>query len=249
MRQWPCSTHATPRNWPANPPLLAGRAIDAGKPIAAILLPGVLGQGVGAAKPLKRGPASSARTRRDSARQFRDTGFRGDSGWTDASVAVFPSRSRRRTLPFVYAGLLIALAAFGLGRAREIVPGIIARIEQVQDYYRLVSSTQAAFAKAMQANLSVPGAIPSLPHRLTLYPILAQRLSEEGDVRLRVLVLSSGEVGDVQVVRSSGYAQLDAAALIGVGYWYYIPAMKDHEPVNCWIEVLVRFRMQNQPAA
>jgi protein TonB len=119
----------------------------------------------------------------------------------------------------------------------------------VQDYYRLVSSTRTAFARAIQQNSPVPGVIPALPHTLTLYPILAQRLNEEGDVRLRVLVLSSGEVGDVRVVRSSGFAQLDAAALIGVGYWYYTPAMKDHQPVDCWIEVLVRFRMQNQPAA
>jgi TonB family protein len=201
---------------------------------------------VGAKARLKRGPSSSARIRRESARQLRDN--RRESVWTEALTSEALPR-RRRTAPALYAALLVALAAFGLGRAREIVPAIFARIEQVQDYYQLVSATRVAFAQAVQANSPIPSAIPTLPHTLTLYPILAQRLSEEGDVRLRVLVLSSGEVGDVRVVQSSGYAQLDAAALIGVGYWYYIPAMKDHQPVDCWVDVLIRFRMQNAPAA
>jgi TonB family protein len=167
-----------------------------------------------------------------------------------ASVARAPSESavdggrpkiRHPRLATFYALFLVALAAFGGGRLWDVVR---ARLDYVDAYFTAIQETRAAFAQALRDNQKTPRANPALPHVISVYPPLAERLGEQGDVTLRVLVLATGQVGDVRIVRSSGFSQLDAAALVGVGSWYYIPAVKDHHPIGTWMVVLVRFRIR-----
>jgi len=84
---------------------------------------------------------------------------------------------------------------------------------------------------------------PAFPHTVNVYPHVALRNRQQGTVVLRLLVLPNGEVGDVNVVKSSGYPQLDAAALVETGNWRYLPAVRDGEPVSAEIDVAIRFKM------
>ena len=151
-----------------------------------------------------------------------------------------PAGRRRGVAAALYAGTLIALASFGFGRAWEPLVGAFDGFLQSVAVFH---AAQGALAEALKADAQFPHALPALPHSITVYPILALRHNEQGDVLLEVLVEPNGEVGDVRIVRSSGYAQLDAAALIGVGYWYYVPAVRDHQAVESWIRVRIRFRI------
>jgi len=81
--------------------------------------------------------------------------------------------------------------------------------------------------------------IPPDGHHFVLYPQMARRTAEQGDVTLRLLVRAEGYISDAQIVRSSGFAQLDAAALISVGYWDYLPKIVSGKPVDSWRTVTV----------
>ena len=152
----------------------------------------------------------------------------------------------RAGLAIVYGCVLLALAAFGAGRLWEFFPRITAGYAALQHKFDVSRRTGAAFAEALRTNARVPTPNPAVPHQAT-YPVLARRLHQQGAVLLRVLVLPSGQVGDVRVLQSSGSSQLDAAALTGVGDWYYVPAVRGHHAVSAWIKVSIRFREEPDP--
>ena len=76
-------------------------------------------------------------------------------------------------------------------------------------------------------------------HALTRadYPIASIAQCESGDPRLRYVVLEDGTVGDVQVVRSSGFPRLDDASILVVKRWRFKPALYRAKPVAAWITV------------
>lgn len=59
-----------------------------------------------------------------------------------------------------------------------------------------------------------------------VYPPLALRLGEQGEVLLRVALDEQGAVQSVELQASSGYARLDAAALAAVRRWRFEPAQR-----------------------
>jgi protein TonB len=65
---------------------------------------------------------------------------------------------------------------------------------------------------------------PAFPNYQPAYPDAAQVNGEQGDVVLRLKVTDSGHVRAVAVVRSSGFTDLDNAAVAGVMGWRYAPA-------------------------
>lgn len=146
-------------------------------------------------------------------------------------------------LVVVYGIVLVLLAGFGAGRLREALPGVFARIFEARQNAAMSQVSEAAFVDAVRTNALAPRPNPAIPHRIDAYPVLALRRHEEGDVVLKVLVLPNGLVGDAAVVRSSGFTQLDAAALTGVGGWSYVPAVRQHRPVPAWTMVRVHFTL------
>lgn len=67
------------------------------------------------------------------------------------------------------------------------------------------------------------------------YPPTSRRLGEEGRVVVNVYVLADGRIGDVQLLTSSGYERLDAAALEHVRRnWRFEPARRDGAAVATW---------------
>jgi len=77
-----------------------------------------------------------------------------------------------------------------------------------------------------------------------VYPKVARRRGHQGTVLLEVLVDQNGSVRDLKVLRSSGYATLDDAALASVKNWSFEPGMKGSSPIEMWVRLPVRFQLE-----
>lgn len=75
------------------------------------------------------------------------------------------------------------------------------------------------------------------------YPRLSRRLGEQGLVRLRLLVLKSGEVAKVEVLQSSGFHRLDLAAAETVRQWHFEPATQGKQAIDNWQNQTIVFEL------
>jgi periplasmic protein TonB len=82
-----------------------------------------------------------------------------------------------------------------------------------------------------------------------VYPATSRRLGEEGTVRLRVLVDQSGKPRDVNVMGSSGFSRLDAAAIEAVKRWKFVAATDGTKSITAWTQVAITFRLENAQKA
>jgi len=76
------------------------------------------------------------------------------------------------------------------------------------------------------------------------YPREARKKGYEGEVVLRVEVLSNGRVGQVEVKKSSGHELLDRSALTTVKQWRFIPAKKRENAISLWVNIPIKFQLQ-----
>ncbi|MGF1547488.1 MAG: energy transducer TonB [Thiotrichales bacterium] len=77
------------------------------------------------------------------------------------------------------------------------------------------------------------------------YPERARRLGLEGDLILQAEVHPDGTPGEIRIHRASGNALLDRAARDAVRTWRFEPARRGTEPVASWVEIPVRFRLND----
>ncbi|HEY2034098.1 MAG TPA: energy transducer TonB [Rhizomicrobium sp.] len=92
------------------------------------------------------------------------------------------------------------------------------------------------------SNATRPISDPAFPHR-PRYPILAVRHNEEGAVLLSFDIEDDGWPSQVQIERSSGSQQLDAMALVSVGYWHYFPATDGGKRIRTRVETRLEFKL------
>jgi periplasmic protein TonB len=111
---------------------------------------------------------------------------------------------------------------------------------------------EPAGAPAAQAASGEPGVEaderdgPELIERDAVrYPRSAAEEGVTGTVHLKIVVGPRGQVEAVLVVRSSGDARLDSAAVQSAMRWRYRPARRDDEPVPSVAYVSVRFALSN----
>jgi TonB family protein len=76
------------------------------------------------------------------------------------------------------------------------------------------------------------------------YPRVAVRRGYEGTVLLRVRVLRSGRVDQVEIEESSGYRILDKSALEAVKTWRFTPARRGDKKVVSWALVPITFKLK-----
>jgi len=76
------------------------------------------------------------------------------------------------------------------------------------------------------------------------YPRIARIRGYQGEVMLDVLVNKNGTVGDLKVIKSSGYPLLDRAAKSSVINWLFEPGMVGKEKVKMWVRVPIRFELK-----
>ncbi|HUO92995.1 MAG TPA: energy transducer TonB [Rhizomicrobium sp.] len=146
--------------------------------------------------------------------------------------------SRDGHIAFVaaYIAVLVTISGFGVARF----------VSTTLPKLRLpFSAQQATTAHRPVAYRARPIRDPAFPSTLNIYPRVALLNRQQGTVLMRLLVLPSGEVGDVNLVKSSGYPQLDAAAMVEAGNWRYLPAVRNWAPVSAEIDVAVRFKLED----
>lgn len=111
-------------------------------------------------------------------------------------------------------------------------------------------STSGAEGAAGTSNVSAPAGGVLIRAKVLrgpkpAYPERARRRGEEGTVRLKVQVLPSGSVGEIEVVSTSGYPDLDKAAVECVkGQWKFTPATLDGKPKEDQVTVRFVFRRE-----
>lgn len=76
------------------------------------------------------------------------------------------------------------------------------------------------------------------------YPREARRKGFQGEVILRVEVLSNGLVGQVEVKKSSGHEILDRSAFSAVKEWKFLPAKKGKNAISFWVNIPIKFQLQ-----
>jgi protein TonB len=86
-------------------------------------------------------------------------------------------------------------------------------------------------------------AVPWASNRGPEYPIAARAAGVAGDVLLHLHVDAAGFVRSVEVVVSSGFAELDAAAERAALLWRFEPAQRDGGPVATVVRQRVRFQL------
>jgi protein TonB len=76
------------------------------------------------------------------------------------------------------------------------------------------------------------------------YPAISKKLHEEGRVELHVYVLADGNVGKVEIRRSSGYGRLDESAKTTVNRWRFSPGRRGDKAVDSWVIVPILFNLK-----
>lgn len=75
------------------------------------------------------------------------------------------------------------------------------------------------------------------------YPDDAQLTGEQGDVLLAIQVASNGRPERIRVQQSSGYRDLDDAAVGTAANWHYMPAMSGGDTELGWAKVRIRYQL------
>ena len=75
------------------------------------------------------------------------------------------------------------------------------------------------------------------------YPIEARRQSQQGEVKLRVLVSAFGKAQWVRVVESSGHELLDNEAVKAVKQWEFEPKVIERARIELTIDVPISFKI------
>jgi TonB family protein len=101
----------------------------------------------------------------------------------------------------------------------------------------IAASTVFAQAQNMAAKVDTSKPTP------VIYPVAAQRAGEEGTVVVDVFVPQSGKPQRFHVAKSSGYPDLDDAAVATALNWKYVPAFRDGDSVSEWAAVQVVYKL------
>jgi protein TonB len=115
----------------------------------------------------------------------------------------------------------------------------------------------AQSAPAAEAQPAIEAPAPSVPRTIPptavqylvppapVYPERSRRLGESGHVVVRVEIDADGRARQVQVLRSSGIARLDEAALAAVRAARFKPYTENGVPLSVWTAVPVVFELEN----
>ncbi|XAH24037.1 energy transducer TonB [Xylophilus sp. GW821-FHT01B05] len=76
------------------------------------------------------------------------------------------------------------------------------------------------------------------------YPAESRRRGEQGRVLMRVQVGPGGQAAQVELLQSSGFPLLDAAAIDCVRQWRFLPTAAAPAPAGSWREVPLTFTLQ-----
>jgi periplasmic protein TonB len=75
------------------------------------------------------------------------------------------------------------------------------------------------------------------------YPDRMREAGVEGTALLRLRVAADGTTREIRLLRSAGHRLLDEAAEAAARRWEIAPALRNGLPIEAWVEVPVRFRL------
>ncbi|MEI9991744.1 MAG: energy transducer TonB [Rhizomicrobium sp.] len=85
----------------------------------------------------------------------------------------------------------------------------------------------------------------SSTHSTPPYPALARMAAHQGTVTLQLVVSAQGDVASATVLQSSGFPELDQAAVTWVmAHWKYKPAIQNGAPVPSQAQAAVKFDLR-----
>jgi protein TonB len=82
-----------------------------------------------------------------------------------------------------------------------------------------------------------------------VYPWVARMRGYEGVVLLSAEIHADGQVGDLKVKKTSGFAVLDRSALEAVKTWKFEPGKRIGTPISMWVDVPVKFILKDSNSA
>jgi TonB family protein len=83
---------------------------------------------------------------------------------------------------------------------------------------------------------------------MTQYPAMLRNAGIGGTVEVWFFISEEGRVLDRKVFRSSGYVQLDEAALRVADVFRFTPALNREKIVQVWIRFPIEFQVQSYAA-
>lgn len=110
----------------------------------------------------------------------------------------------------------------------------------------LAAFSLASGSAALAAN--TPPHVDLMQPHLQEYPDQAQASGEQGTVLISLYVRQDGKIAKYLVAHSSGFTDLDNAAIESVLNWHFIPAVQNGGQVSDWTTVKIVYQLP-EPAA
>ncbi len=121
----------------------------------------------------------------------------------------------------------------------QVAPDAMQQTLQVQPEQQQQQQLPAQAADAAASGLTNTHTTPP-------YPPTAFRLGQQGTTVLAITVAADGAVSDAQIVASSGFPELDQAAVSWVKeHWRYKPAMQGGAAVPSRTQAAVKFNLRD----
>jgi protein TonB len=76
------------------------------------------------------------------------------------------------------------------------------------------------------------------------YPPMSKRLSEQGNVMVRIYIDADGLPQKAELQKTSGFERLDQAALAVVMKWRYVPGKRNGVPEAMWMGTTIKFILE-----
>lgn len=117
----------------------------------------------------------------------------------------------------------------------------IGSLEPLTTAARQATETKEILSESVNVNIARPLFKQNTSPR---YPQRARRMGYEGLVMLKVLVDENGRVDDLEILKSSGYAVLDRAAISSVKTWLFEPGTEAGKKKKMWVKIPIRFQLE-----
>lgn len=105
------------------------------------------------------------------------------------------------------------------------------------------ATTKSAALSEPTVQNRAPSYDPAFQRLAPVYPQVSIERREEGTVVLMVLLSTNGDVEALDVERSSGSLDLDAAAQTAVYAWHFLPGIRNGHAIKGYVRIPVNFAL------